>query len=286
MLIREITIDLDKNYINKIKLHKGDTDVLLKVKLVDNYGQIYLEDTTVILNCKHVFELFKIEENIATIVIPQIITAKADEIVADIKILDKESKYSTAKIIFVVEDTVENIDIIASPEYKVFETLMQEVHEFMKNDAIVGATGPTGPTGATGPEGKGLYELAVEELGWTGTRKELIDSFVGPTGEAGPGVSIKGSFNNKTELPTTGNNLGDSYLINGNMWIYDGNETEDNTHVKGFTNVGNIQGPKGDKGDKGDAGADGKSVNIWYGTLAEYNSIVKKDENTIYLIRD
>lgn len=286
MLIKEITIDLDKNYINKIKLYKGDTDVLLKVKLVDNYGQVSLANTTIILNCKGVYEIFKVEDDIATIIIPQIVTAKADGVVANLEVFDRESKYSTAKIIFVVEDTVENVDIIASPEYKAFETLMQEVHEFMKNDAIVGATGATGPTGPQGPEGKGLFELAIEELGWTGTRKELIDSFVGPTGEAGPGVSIKGSYTNKTELPTSGNNLGDSYLINGNMWIYDGNETEDDTHVKGFTNVGNIQGPKGDKGDKGDAGADGKSVSIWYGTLAEYNSISDKDENTIYLIRD
>ena len=44
------------------------------------------------------------------------------------------------------------------------------------------------------------------------------------------------------------------------------------------------QGPKGDKGEQGETGPKGDSILIWTGTIEEYNAIIEKDPNTIYLI--
>lgn len=74
-----------------------------------------------------------------------------------------------------------------------------------------------------------------------------IDGAPGIDGKDGTAVSIIGKFDDPSDLPAIGN-AGDAYLINGNLWVWDGTA---------FINVGNIQGPKGDKGDKGDTGADG-----------------------------
>lgn len=65
----------------------------------------------------------------------------------------------------------------------------------------------------------------------------------GETGEQGTGLNIIGSLNDESELPVEGS-AGDAYLINGNIWVWDGTT---------YINAGNIQGAKGDKGDKGDA---------------------------------
>lgn len=72
----------------------------------------------------------------------------------------------------------------------------------------------------------------------------------GPKGDKGdPGTSVKilGSFNSSSELPNTGN-LGDSYLINGDLYVWTGASWE---------NVGNVKGPKGEKGDPGQQGPQG-----------------------------
>jgi hypothetical protein len=83
----------------------------------------------------------------------------------------------------------------------------------------------------------------------------------GPKGEDGKGVTILGSYDTEEELfeehPT--GNIGDSYLVNGNLYVWSGTEIT-------WKNVGTIEGPqgpqgpqgeKGEKGDKGDPGADG-----------------------------
>jgi|GEM_PF-5130941 len=69
----------------------------------------------------------------------------------------------------------------------------------------------------------------------------------GDKGDPGTGVQILGSLNSPSELPNSGN-PGDSYLINGNLYVWT---------VATWENVGNIQGPKGDKGDQGVAGTPG-----------------------------
>ncbi|MFJ7951276.1 collagen-like protein [Lysinibacillus sp. NPDC096418] len=69
----------------------------------------------------------------------------------------------------------------------------------------------------------------------------------GEQGETGTGINVRGSLKSVDDLPATGD-VGDAYLIDGNLYVWSGVVWED---------AGNIKGPKGDKGDKGDAGATG-----------------------------
>ena len=46
-----------------------------------------------------------------------------------------------------------------------------------------------------------------------------------------------------SELPSSGQNRGDGYLIDGNLWIYTG--TSEEGSINGFKNVGAIKGPAG-----------------------------------------
>lgn len=72
----------------------------------------------------------------------------------------------------------------------------------------------------------------------------------GQDGKDGSGVNILGSFETFEALqqaqPT--GSTGDAYLIQGNLYVWNGLVWE---------NVGNIQGPKGDKGDQGEQGLRG-----------------------------
>jgi len=84
--------------------------------------------------------------------------------------------------------------------------------------------------------------------------KMPLDSLRGPQGPQGePGadgtsVRILGSFADSTQLPPTGNVTGDGYLINGDLWVWNGAE---------WINAGNIQGPQGVQGPIGPQGVQG-----------------------------
>ena len=100
-----------------------------------------------------------------------------------------------------------------------------------------GEQGPKGDTGDTGPAG---------DTGPTGA--------TGDTGATGTATTIKGSYNSYEELihehPT--GNPGDSYLVNGSLYVWNSNAWE---------NVGNIKGATGDTGAKGDTGDSGPKGN-------------------------
>ena len=74
----------------------------------------------------------------------------------------------------------------------------------------------------------------------------------GKDGEDGTGVNILGSYDTYEQLEAAwrngtlkGNNppvVGDAYLINGELWVFDGDD---------FYNCGNIKGPQGDPGQDG-----------------------------------
>jgi hypothetical protein len=83
--------------------------------------------------------------------------------------------------------------------------------------------GLMGPNGLTGPQGP-----------------------TGPTGPQGTGVNILGSYSSYAALvaaqPT--GNIGDAYLVNGNLYVWDNINSE-------WDNVGNIEGPTGPTGAAG-----------------------------------
>lgn len=138
-----------------------------------------------------------------------------------------------------------------------------------------GATGPAGPKGDTGDKGDTGEKGSKGDKGETGATGEKGEQGLkgdtgdtGATGDTGPagatgdtgatgiGTTIKGSYTTYQELIAahpTGND-GDSYLVNGSLYVWLNNT---------WDNVGNIKGEKGDtgatgdKGDTGDTGAKG-----------------------------
>ena len=123
-----------------------------------------------------------------------------------------------------------------------------------------GDTGDKGETGAKGDKGDKGETGATGEKGDTGPKGDTGDT--GATGDTGPagatgdtgatgiGTTIKGSYNTYQELINahpTGND-GDSYLVNGSLYVWLNNDWE---------NVGNIKGEKGDTGDTGSQGVKG-----------------------------
>ena len=133
-----------------------------------------------------------------------------------------------------------------------------------------GSKGDKGETGATGQKGEQGPKGDTGDTGATGTTGPAGPT--GDTGATGASVTIKGSYNTYEELiqeHPTGND-GDSYLVNGSLYVWNGNAWE---------NVGNIKGEKGDtgkafeysdftpeqlaslKGEKGDTGVKGDTGN-------------------------
>ena len=53
----------------------------------------------------------------------------------------------------------------------------------------------------------------------------------------GQGITIKGTLSNYEQLPHDGNQIGDAYVINGELWVWNGTE---------WVNVGKVQGTSGD----------------------------------------
>ena len=122
-----------------------------------------------------------------------------------------------------------------------------------------GETGNTGEKGEQGPKGDTGDTGATGDTGPTGP--------TGDTGATGAGVTIKGSYNSYEELINEHpiGSEGDSYLVNGSLYVWNGTAWE---------NVGNIKGEKGEtgsqgvKGDTGDTGSSGFSpiVNVDHST--------------------
>lgn len=73
----------------------------------------------------------------------------------------------------------------------------------------------------------------------------------GENGADGTSVKIKGSLDSASQLPASGNEEGDGYLIDGNLYVWDGSK---------WNNVGTI---KGDKGDPGSPGAPGEDADYY-----------------------
>ncbi len=99
--------------------------------------------------------------------------------------------------------------------------------------------GEKGDRGATGPQG------AKGDTGSQGPK--------GEKGADGTGVTILGSFASESALNSTvpTGNIGDSYLVNGYLYVWSASNGE-------WTNVGKIQGPQGEQGEAGPQGIQGE----------------------------
>jgi len=132
-----------------------------------------------------------------------------------------------------------------------------------------GDTGDKGETGETGSKGDTGETGATGEKGEQGPKGDTGDT--GATGDTGPagakgdigatgiGTTIKGSYNTYQELvnahPT--GNATDSYLVNGSLYVWNGNAWESVGNLKGDTGATGPKGDTGDSGIKGDTGSTG-----------------------------
>ena len=154
----------------------------------------------------------------------------------------------------------------------------------------IGLTGADGAMGVQGPQGiQGIQgETGLRGIqGETGPQGPI--GFTGEKGADGTGVSIKGSFDNTSQLPASGAD-GDAYLISGNLHVWNGTA---------WVNVGNIQGPqgligltgatgntgpqgiKGEKGDQGIQGIQGLKGNTGAkGDTGSFNGDITADQVT------
>lgn len=70
-----------------------------------------------------------------------------------------------------------------------------------------------------------------------GNQNWLLQVSKGDNGQDGTSFRILGSKDDESQLPTDGNEIGDGYLINGHLWVWNGTEWND---------AGVIQGPAGE----------------------------------------
>lgn len=94
----------------------------------------------------------------------------------------------------------------------------------------------------------GVVRGAKGDQGDQGDKGDKGDK--GDRGDDGTGVTILGSYPTYAALIAAhpSGNVGDGYLVNGDLYIWDGSA---------WQNVGNIKGPKGDTGDTGQTGPKG-----------------------------
>lgn len=98
---------------------------------------------------------------------------------------------------------------------------------------------------AAANKGKFLWTRTTYTWSNKKTTDNITYTYIGKDGKDGTSVTIKGSKNSTSELPTSGNTLGDGYIVSGYLWVYTGTSKTDSTHARGFENVGKIQGDPG-----------------------------------------
>jgi hypothetical protein len=110
---------------------------------------------------------------------------------------------------------------------------------------ITGPTGPQGPQGPQGTEGPAGPQGPQGMQGPTGSQGPQ-----GVQGEPGEGLNVKGSVQNASDLPMTGNLIGDAYVLqsNGHLLVWDGAQ---------WIDMGPLQGPQGPQGPQGAPGTQG-----------------------------
>ena len=162
-----------------------------------------------------------------------------------------------------------------------------------------GATGPAGPKGDTGDKGDTGEKGSKGDKGETGATGQKGEQGpkgdtgnTGPAGDTGPtgatgdtgatgtATTIKGSYTTYLELIAahpTGND-GDSYLVNGSLYVWLNNTWDNVGNIKGDTGATGDKGDTGDTGAKGDAGETGPKGDTGVGSDEEAGWKLPVDE--------
>lgn len=125
---------------------------------------------------------------------------------------------------------------------------MTSINMILNTGGERGEQGPPGQRGEQGPRG------LQGPRGAAGAQ--------GIQGPMGRGITVLGSFESSSELPTSGE-PGDSYLIGVNLWTYSGTA---------FVNMGPVRGPQGLQGPRGPEGEQGPAWILWRGLWAAQTS--------------
>lgn len=111
---------------------------------------------------------------------------------------------------------------------------------------------------------KGSLWLCIDENGTDTTPSENNPSWLLQV-ESGTSIKILASLDDESQLPSSGNSQGDAYLIDGDLWVWNGSK---------FNNVGKIQGP---------AGQSVTPMGYWYSGLHVPNLGVVRMASSTYM---
>lgn len=113
---------------------------------------------------------------------------------------------------------------------------IEDISEMVNAGEFVGPQGPQGEKGDVGPQGP------------QGPQGEK-----GEQGNDGTSLNILGTKESEADLPLSAEK-NDAYLINGEMWVFNGTNWNNAGRIQGLQGP---QGPVGPKGEQGDAGVRG-----------------------------
>ena len=138
---------------------------------------------------------------------------------------------------------------------------IEDISEMVNAGKFVGPQGPKGEKGDVGPRGP---------------RGEK-----GEQGNDGTSFNILGTKESDVDLPLNAEK-NDAYLIDGEMWVFDGANWNNAGKIQGPQGPVGPQGPKGDPGPKGEKGSD---ANVPIATVETLGK-VKPDGKTIFIDAD
>jgi hypothetical protein len=163
----------------------------------------------------------------------------------DLKTLTPDTNIPTTGYLFGADNQTTN-----TPSVYPVTVVADAVVQIIGN--LVGPTGPTGPTGTAGPTGSSGVAGATGPTGPTGTSG--TNGPTGPTGAAGTGFTYKGTVATVGALPSSGNTVGDAYVVTATnrLYVWDGSAWTDAGPV-----AASITGPTGATGATGGVGPTG-----------------------------
>lgn len=185
----------------------------------------------------------------------------------DLKTLPPDTNIPTTGYLFGADDQTTNTPSVY-PVTVVADAVVQIIGNLVGPTGPAGTAGPTGPTGvagatgATGPTGPtGAASTVAGPTGPTGvagatgpTGTAGANGPTGPTGASGTGFTYKGTVATVGNLPSSGNAVGDAYVVTATnrLYVWDGSAWTDAGPV-----AASITGPTGATGATGGVGPTG-----------------------------